>query len=236
MIHAGEHFDPSSRRNRSMSVQRAMLLVTWLLLPVSATAADRFQSGKDYYEAPFAQSVETGAKVEVREFFWYGCPHCYDLEPYVDGWLKKKPANAAFVRTPGMFDRWVLHARAFYALESMGAVDKVHSAFFAALHRDHRTLNDESSITNFVVGLGVDRGRFRSAWNSFGVRTKLEKARQLQQDLGIQGVPTFVVDGRYITAPSLMNLGKGDAETRTMEVVNFLIAKAAKERGAASKR
>ena len=87
-----------------------------------------------------------------------------------------------------------------------------------------------------TVSHGVDREQFRSAWNSFGVRTKLERARQLQQDLGLQGVPTFVVDGRYITAPSLMGTGKGSAETRTLQVVDFLIAKAAKERKAPPKR
>ena len=219
-----------------MSLKRMVLLLGWLALPAVGMAADNFQSGKDYYEAPFAQPVETGGKIEVREFFWYGCPHCYDIEPYVDSWLKKKRANAAFVRTPGMFDRWVVHARAFYALESINAVDKVHGAFFSAMHRDKRALNDESSITNFVASHGVDREQFRSAWNSFGVRTKLERARQLQQDLGLQGVPTFVVDGRYITAPSLMGSGKGNAETRTLQVVDFLIAKAAKERKASPKR
>lgn len=219
-----------------MSRSRALILFACFTLVPPAMAAGNYQSGKDYYEAPFAQSVETGTKVEVREFFWYGCPHCYDLEPYVDGWLKKKPANAMFVRTPGMFDRWVVHARAYYALESINAVEKVHSAFFAAMHRDKRALNDESSITNFVAGLGIDREQFRAAWNSFGVRTKLERARQLMQDLGIQGVPTFVVDGRYITSPSLMGAGKGDAETRTMQVVDFLVTKAAKERKSAPKR
>jgi thiol:disulfide interchange protein DsbA len=219
-----------------MSRKRAMLLAAWLMLPAVAIAADSFESGKDYYEAAYTQGVETGAKIEVREFFWYGCPHCYDLEPYVETWLKKKPANAAFVRTPGMFDRWVVHARAFYALESINAVDKVHRAFFDAMHRDKRTLNDETSITNFVVGLGVNREQFRAAWNSFGVRTKLERARQLMQDLGIQGVPTFVVDGRYITSPSLMGIGAGDAQSRTLEVVDFLVAKSAKERKVSPKR
>jgi thiol:disulfide interchange protein DsbA len=104
------------------------------------------------------------------------------------------------------------------------------------MHRDKRPLNDETSITNFVVGLGVDREQFRAAWNSFGVRTKLERARQLMQDLGLQGVPTFVVDGRYITSPSLMPRGQGSAETRTLQVVDFLVAKAAKERKAAPMR
>jgi thiol:disulfide interchange protein DsbA len=213
-----------------------MLLAAWLMLPAATMAAENFQLGKDYYEAPFAQPVETGAKIEVREFFWYGCPHCYDIEPYVETWLKKKPANAAFVRTPGMYDRWVVHARAFYALESINALDKAHSALFAAMHRDKRQLNDETSITNFVAGLGVDREQFRTAWNSFGVRTKLERARALMQDLGLQGVPTFVVDGRYITAPSLMGGGKGNAETRTLQVVDFLVAKAAKERKPGARR
>jgi len=213
-----------------MSRHTAMLMAAMLLLPIGASAAETFVSGQDYYEAPFAQSVETGSKIEVREFFWYGCPHCYDLEPYIERWLKTKPANAVFVRTPGMYDRWVVHARAYYALESINAVDKVHRAFFDAIHRDKRSLNDEASITNFVASLGVDREKFRTAWNSFGVRTKLQRARQLMQELGIQGVPTFVVDGRYITAPSLMGVGKGDPETRSLQVVDFLVAKAAKER------
>jgi thiol:disulfide interchange protein DsbA len=207
----------------------AWLFLGLLALPFAAAAADPYKEGVHYVEAPFPVLPETGTKVEVREFFWYGCPHCFHLEPHVDGWLKKLPANAAFIRTP-TFDP--VHAQAYYALEGLGLLDKLHLAIFKHMHETLRTqeerarFKDPKAVQDFIVSQGVDRKKLLDAWNSFSVRIKLTNAQRLAQDLNVRSVPTLVVDGKYITSPA-----QTGGEANALKVVDFLIAKAAKERG-----
>lgn len=200
------------------------LLMLLCLLPLPAAAAT-YVEGRHYAEIALPQAVETGNKIEVREFFWYGCPHCYDLEPAIEAWLKKLPRQAQFVRTPGVAPRWLAHARAYYAFEALGALGKTHVAFFKALHVQKRPLEDEPSLLGFAAENGVDKEQFRQAFNSFGVRLKLDKARQLNLEMGIHSVPTLVVDGKYLTTPVMAG---GNPEM--FKVVEFLIQKAARER------
>jgi protein dithiol oxidoreductase (disulfide-forming) len=202
-----------------------LLSMAFLCLILPQTGVAGFEEGKHYYEVSFNQPVETGDKIEVREFFWYGCPHCYDLEPVLTRWLKRLPANAGFVRTPGVAPRWLIHAQAYYALDSLGAAEKLHAAFFDAMHKQKRKLPDEAALMQFVAEHGVDSKQFQQAFNSFGVRLKLERAKRLNQDLGIASVPSFVVDGKYLTSPSMAG-----GEREVLEVMSYLIQKAARER------
>lgn len=199
------------------------LPLIFLLIPQLGQA--EFVEGTHFLMSPNPQPVETGEKIEVREFFWYGCSHCYALEPDINRWLKRLPKSASLVRTPGAASRWLVHAQAYYAFESMGAVDKVHGAFFDALHREQRSLNDEDSITRFVAQHGLDPAQFRQAFNSFGVRLKLERAKKLNVAFRVHSVPTLIVDGKYITSPAMA--GGGEA---TMQVIDFLIKKSVAER------
>ncbi len=198
-------------------------LLAMTLFPGLVHAA--FTEGRHYMEVPFPVAVETGNKVEVREFFWYGCPHCYVLEPGLMRWVQKLPANAQFVRTPGAAPRWMTHGQAYYTFEALGITEKLHSAFFKAVQDQKEALNDEKGITEFVVRHGVDRKKFSEAFNSFGVRLKLEKAKQLNQDLNINSVPAVVVDGKYLTSPAM-----AEGEEQFFKVLDELIDKAAKER------
>jgi len=198
-----------------------LLLMMWVSLPL---AAQTFEAGRHYTEFPFPQPVE-GEKIEVREFFWYGCPHCYVLEPAINRWLKRKPANVVYVRTPGMAPHWVLDAQAFYAFEALGVLDKMHPLMFDAIHKDKQRFKSEDAIAAFAAKHGVDAKAFHDAFGSFGVRINLEKARQLNQAYTISSVPTLVVDGRYLTSPSMAG-----GEEQTMRVVDFLVKKAAAER------
>jgi thiol:disulfide interchange protein DsbA len=201
-------------------------LVAMLALPCLAPAAESFELGRDYLELPFPQPVETGAKIEVREYFWYGCPHCYHLEPELTKWLKKIPANAQFVRTPGVLNPgWATHAQAYYAFESLGVVNKLHAPMFRAIHEQKLPLNDEASIAELAVRHGVNKAQFSQAFNSFSVRMKVERARQLGQESLVNSVPVLVVDGKYQTSPV-----RAHSEAATMRVLDFLINKAAKER------
>jgi thiol:disulfide interchange protein DsbA len=193
------------------------------LLPGLAHAG--FEEGRHYMAVPFPAAVETGDKIEVREFFWYGCPHCYVLEPALANWLKKIPANAQFVRTPGTAPRWMIHGQAYYAFESLGVLEKAHMAFFKAVQEKPGSFNDEKAIAGFAASQGVDGKKFGETFNSFGVRLKLEKAKQLNQDLNISSVPAIVVDGKYMTTASMAG-----SEDAMLKLLDHLITKAAKER------
>ena len=210
---------------------KRLFLALVLLLPLPLAAAPAYVEGRHYLELALPQPTETGNKIEVREFFWYGCPHCYDLEPAIEAWLKKLPRQAQFVRTPGVGGRWLIHARAYYAFESLGVLNRTHTAFFAALQEQKRPLGDETSLAQFAAENGVDREKFRQAFNSFGVRLKLDKARQMNMEMGVSSVPTLAVDGRYVTSPTMAG---GDPQM--LKVVEFLIQKVARERKAGTKK
>ncbi len=198
-------------------------LMALFLLPGLAHAG--FEEGRHYTVLPFPAAVETGDKIEVREFFWYGCPHCYVLEPALANWLKKIPANAQFVRTPGTAPRWIIHGQAYYAFEAMGVMEKLHAPFFKAVQDKPGAFNDEKAIADFAASQGVDRKKFGESFNSFGVRLKLEKAKQLNQDLNISSVPAMVVDGKYMTTAAMAG-----GEGQMLKLLDDLIGKAAKER------
>jgi len=177
-------------------------------------------------EVPFPTKVVTGKKVEVREFFWYGCPHCYVLEPKLNHWLKTLPANAEFVRTPGLAaPAWKLDGQAYYTFKALGVEEKTHSAFFKAAQESRGTMVNEKAVADFAASHGIDRKKFLDAFNSFGVNLDLEKAKQLNEDLNINSVPTFVVDGKYLTSPAMAG-----GEENFFKLLDYLIGKAAKER------
>ncbi len=199
-------------------------LAMLMLFPVLARA--EFTEGRQYMQVPFPTPVETGNRIEVREIFWYGCSHCYVLEPGLTRWLKQLPANAQFVRTPATASpRWAIHAQAYYAFEALGAMEKLHGVFFKAVQEQPGALNDEKGIADFVARHGIDRKKFTEAFNSFGVRLKLEKAKQVNQDLNINSVPTLVVDGKYLTSAAMAG-----GEEALFKLLDQLIGKAAKER------
>ena len=203
-------------------------LFALLFLPLCSQA--QFLEGVEYVRIT-PQPVETGAKVEVREFFWYGCSHCYSLEPSLSKWLKTMPKNAQFVRTPGIFnERWAVHARAYYAFETLGITAKMHGALFHALHADKRPLNDADSLAAFVAEKGGDRKAFLDAYNSFGMQANLNRATQAGRAYNLESVPTLIVDGKYMT-----NANIAGGFDRVMQVVDFLIKQAAAERAATKK-
>lgn len=203
-------------------------LLALLLLPLAGQA--QFLEGVEYTRVS-PQPVETGKKIEVREFFWYGCPHCYSLEPSVEKWLKTMPKNAQFVRTPAVFnEQWAVHARAYYAFETLGIMAKMHEPLFHALHVDKRRLFDAESIAAFVAEKGGNRQAFLDAYNSFGMQANLNRATQAGRAYHIESVPTLIVDGKFMT-----NANIAGGYDRVMQVVDFLIRKAAAERSAPKK-
>lgn len=204
-------------------------LFALLLLPFSGQA--QFLEGVEYTRVS-PQPVETGSKVEVREFFGYGCPHCYTLEPILDKWQKTLPKNVQFVRTPAVFsEAWAVHARAYYAFEALGITAKMHYALFQALHDEKRVLNNADSLAAFVAEKGGDRKAFLDAYNSFGMQANLSRATQTGRAFNIDSVPMLIVDGKYMT-----NANIAGGYDKVPKVLDFLIKKAAAERSTPKKK
>ncbi len=185
-----------------------------------AADAGAFDEGIDYKTLSQPQPTETGDKIEVVELFWYGCPHCYHLEPKLKSWLEAKPDYVEFRRMPAILGRgWVIHGRVFFAAELMGVLDQVHEPFFKALNDEKRRLHDEKSIADWMAEQGVDRDEFLKAFRSFVVDMKVRRAKQYGQRLGLEGVPAFVVNGKYTTSPT-----QTASAERTFQVITHLAA------------
>jgi thiol:disulfide interchange protein DsbA len=163
-------------------------------------------------------------KVEVVEFFWYGCPHCNALEPALEAWIKKLPADVVFRRVPVAFGAvHEAHQRLFYTLEAMGRLGAMHPKIFAAIHTQRQRLEKEAEQVAFLKGAGVDTAKYAEVSKSFSVQTKMRQAKQLAEAYDIDGVPTIGVHGRFVTSGSLA----GD-NLRALAVAEVLIARARK--------
>ena len=194
-------------------------------LPAFA-ASDPAFVGHDYTVLDEAQPVTTGKKIEVIEFFWYRCPHCFQLEPGLNAWLKTLPKDVQIRRIPAVFrDDWAPGAKIYYTLKQMDLLDKFHDKVFDAYHLEKLNLNDPAVLGSWIAKQGVDRKKFESIYNSFSAQTKIRQDMHLVSAYGITGVPTFVVDGKYVTSES-MTL----SEPRLFDVLNQLIVKARAER------
>lgn len=169
------------------------------MLAITNSPAQEFVAGQHYQEVKpaVATSVEAG-KVEVLELFWYGCPHCYAFEPQLAEWVKNKPDYVEFVRVPAVFaHNWEIHARAYYAAQQLGVLEKIHQPLFDAIHKQGRKVFSEEELTQFFVDQGVEAEAFKKAYNSFDVDTKTRHAIALTREYGITGVPALIVNGKY---------------------------------------
>lgn len=179
------------------------LLVTGT--PLAAADASTFQAGLNYVPISPAQptSVNPG-QIEVIEFFWYGCPHCFGVEPYLEAWLKNKPANVVFERIPAAWsggEHMDIDAKAYYTAQALGIGEKIHEPLFDAIHvqNQYALTSSQDALQRFFANYGVSKQQFDSTWNSFGVQLKMNQALQVLQHYGVQGVPTFIVNGKWMT-------------------------------------
>jgi len=211
---------------------RKLLVALMAAFMMQAGSALAIDEGFEYNLVSPAMTTSDPAKVEVVEMFWYGCPHCNDFEPTLNKWLKTKPDNVNFVRIPAIFrESWIPHARAYYTAEALGVVDKTHSAFFEAVHKERRRLATKKDIAAFFVSHGVKQADFDQAWDSFVVQSRVKRAITLTRRAGIKGVPAMLVNGKYRTSAteaSINNPG-GASNDDMINVVNFLVSKEAKQ-------
>ncbi|VAW53646.1 Periplasmic thiol:disulfide interchange protein DsbA [hydrothermal vent metagenome] len=178
-------------------IQKISLLGLLFLLPILSYAQD-YVEGKSYNKLSQNIATQTGDKIEVLEFFWYGCPHCFKFEPTLTEWKKTIPSNVQFIRVPAPLNaNWMVHTKTYYALETMGEGDKHHTAIFNAMHVKKMKLRDKESIANFLEKRGVDKAKFLSTFGSFAVEMRAKQAYQLAKQYKVEGVPMLAINGKY---------------------------------------
>lgn len=175
------------------------VLATFSLCLALGASALELKEGRDFREIspPLAPDK---TRIEVTEFFWYGCSHCFDFEPILASWAKGLPADVVFRRVPALFpnNKWAQHARIYYTLEAMNLVDGLQADVFNAIHIDRQRLDDEKVLFGWVAKKGIDANKFSETWASFGVQSRVRQARELTLKSGITGVPSVIVQGRYL--------------------------------------
>ena len=181
--------------------------------------------GTSYVKLSQPIPMAAGGKIEVVEFFWYGCPHCSIFEPTLAAWQKKLPADVSFRRAPVVFreEPFTTHQKLYYSLEAMDLVEAMQRKVFHAIQVDQAKLDKLPDILTFMAKNGVDTAKFTEAFNSFSVQTKARQAKQLAEAYRIDGVPTLGIHGRYYTSPSLA----GSPE-KALSVADYLIQRSRK--------
>ena len=196
-------------------------LAILMLISGAAAAQTTFTEGKDYQLVTPAVKTSQPDKVVVTEIFWYGCPHCFRFEPYVERWSAGLPEGVVFEQVPSSLNpRWTEHARAYYAFKMMDAHDQTHKALFDAIHLKRQRLMSLDTIAEFAADMGLDEKLFRENAFSFPVETQIRKNIQKERRYGHQGVPAVIVNGKYLISASLAG-----SNERMIEIMNFLIAK-----------
>ena len=219
-------------------MQQNRLLIAALILVVgwsfvgTATAADSqiYTQGVSYVPVSPAQPTNVNpGQIEVIEFFWYGCPHCFALEPYLESWLKHKPANVVFKRIPVAMP-WGEHmdidGYAYYTAQALGLEPKIHTPLFDAIHQNRQfsLAKDKAALQAFFKGYGISKQDFDATWNSFSVRFEMKKAADTEKRYGLVGVPTIIVNGKWKTGAEYKTSNDNYMSPRQiMQCVNRLV-------------
>ena len=204
----------------------AKILLGIALLAACVSARAQAISPKDFQVLDPPRRVATGERVEVLEFFYYGCPVCYEAQPHIARWLMKAGPGVAVIRVPAAFTASSeSFAHTFYALGAMNQVARLHWPLYENHHFDGKALNEEKNVVAWVSGNGVDAARFTELWHSDRVKAQVDAAKKSLESYGVKGVPTFVVDGKYLTSARLAG-----SVPRMIETVQYLVERAAAER------
>jgi thiol:disulfide interchange protein DsbA len=205
------------RRDFSLQLAAAGLGTLW-----AGTAGAQGGPVEGTHFTRLAQPAPVSApagKIEVVEFFSYGCPHCFALEPTLETWIKRLPADVAFRRVPVGFNAlYENYQKIFFALEAMGQVEHMHRKVFNAIHQQRQRLDKEADIAAFMTANGLDGAKFIELYKSFGVQTKARQAQQLANAYKIDGVPAMGVQGRFVTSGS-----QAGSNERALAVTDVLV-------------
>ena len=211
--------------------RRSLLIVsvataTPPLLARAQPAARAPQELKDFTVLKTPVPVESGAKIEVLEFFQYSCPHCATFEPYLAAWKKKLPSDVDYRRIPIAWDNSTMpHVRIYYTLEALGKLPEMHDKVFAAIQKNRQPMLNPDAIADFMAANGIDRKQWLDTYNSFSVAARANRAGQIWRAYKVDGTPIMAVDGRFMTAPSMVGTREG-----TLVVLDYLVQRARSER------
>jgi thiol:disulfide interchange protein DsbA len=208
-------------------MKKLILTVLMMVLPSVGFSQGKITwnsiEGIEYQRVvPAQQTTAKKGQVEVVELFWYGCPHCYRLEPDLKKWLKNKPENVVFRRVPAQMNPgWIVHAKLYYVAEILGVADKLHDAIFHEIQENHNMLDKEDAMAAFFVKHGISRQQFLKVYRSIGLRTRLAHGRGMGQRYGAHSVPTLIVNGKYRTNVT----NAGGTHALLFKVIDELIQK-----------
>jgi thiol:disulfide interchange protein DsbA len=210
-----------------MDQKRRTLVSAAGLLPLAAAfPAWAQQPRPNYTELKPPLPVETSGKIEVLEFFWYGCIHCYNLEPFIEMWAKKLPPDVQFRRVPAVFnERWAFDAAIFYTFEALGVLDKVHKPFFDAIHKDRLRTDNPAALAEWLKKNGIDPVKFNETMKSFGVQSRTKRATQQTVAYKIDGTPAMAVHGRYTVSAE-----QGGSQQGLLQTVDALVEQVRKQK------
>ncbi len=182
-------------------------------------------AGREYHELGTPQPTSSGDRIEVIEFFYYGCPVCYEAQPHIAKWLMRAGPGISHIRVPAVFtESSESFARTFYTLGAMNQIARLHWPLYDNHHFDGKQLNEEKNVVEWVAGNGVDAQKFSALWHSAEIDAQIDAAKKALATYEVKGVPTFVVDGKYLTSARLAG---GTREM--MRVVEYLVDRAAGE-------
>ncbi len=204
------------------------LLFTCLVFVLSSisVSAQEVQEGVNFVRLSAPQPTQTENKIEVLELFWYHCPHCYRLEPYLKRWLKNKPDNVAYVRMPAILnDHWRNDAHAFYTMQALGLMETLHDAYFSVLHEERKRIVTAEHFSDWAAEHGADPQKVLETFNSMGVVSRVNKAILMTRNYQADGVPTIIVGGTYRTSVSMAG-----GPNELIDIINHLAAKVQEER------
>lgn len=206
------------------NLSKLLILLSSFLCANLVWADDDITEEIDYVVLDKPVKTTTGNKIEVRELFWYSCPHCFSAEPLVEEWLKNIPNSASFVRQPAVFSkRWVNGAVFYYVLEQLGEVDRLHVKLFDAIHVHNTRFDNQDDFADWLVKNGVKKAKAQAALKSFSVRIKVNKSKLNTLKYGIEGVPTFVVNGKY-----WIDSKTAGSQKRIFDIIDYLVEKESK--------
>ena len=207
----------------SLFPNRMLLAMRWLAVAVlccAATLAEaQYQAGREYLRLDPPRPVATGSRIEVLEFFYYGCPICYEFQPHMSRWIFQAPDYVSLQRIPVLSsENWEPFAKLYYTLDILGEVGRLHWPVYDNFHFDGVKLNEVKVMIDWVSRNGVDRDKFISTLESDDVKSRLEQSRELVKTYEVRGVPTVVVDGKYLTSARLAG-----GTRQLAQVLDFLV-------------
>lgn len=212
---------------------KRLLSALMLLASFNVLAADP-QLGKEFDKTLQNIPTDTPNKIEVTEIFWYGCIHCYHMDPILNAWVKKLPADVVFKRVPGLPQpAWAPMAKAFYAMDDLKLSDKLHTALFDAIHKE-KTLNptDEAATIDWMTKKsGLDKKKVEDAFKSFSMNNKLNQAAQVFRASGATGVPSFIINGQFITSSTMAG-----GNEQALKTADYIIANIRADKAKAAKK